>query len=128
MAIWTSVWLSAVSAGKADWSLWVRRNPLLPAIHLDSASSPNTMASNVPPDFSIVSTLPPRCVRLAGATQATSVLSAIAVFCTFSAALAAKAPSIKASAVKAAFRSRQETGHRPTIVPKLLAHMIVTPV
>ena len=93
MAIWTSVWLSAVSAGNAAWSFWVRANPSLPAIHLDGAISPNTIASKTPPDFSIVSTLPPRWVRLAGVTQATSVLSAITVFFAASAPSVDKAPS-----------------------------------
>jgi hypothetical protein len=61
--------------GKRSRSLLVRRNPSLPGIHLHGVISPNTIASNTLPAFSIISTLLPRCVRFAGVTQATSVLS-----------------------------------------------------
>ena len=58
----------------------MRLKLLLPAIHFAGLISPKTIPSNVPPGFSTVSTLPPRWVRFAGATQATSVLSAIVGF------------------------------------------------
>jgi hypothetical protein len=49
--------------------------PLLPGIHRFGASSANTMPSKCDSPSSIVKVLPPFWVRLAGATQATSVLS-----------------------------------------------------